>query len=94
MDEEYAPCLCSERSNAFVLAMFWYAMASGSDISFEAPMSKKLYNGLTKKLMPALAESGFAPVNLSGPVTSEPVSCQEGYAAGSSRIITGFHLSW
>ncbi len=94
MDEEYAPCLCSEWSNAFVLAMFWYAMASGSDISFEAPMSKKLYNGLTKKLMPALAESGFAPVNLSGPVTSEPVSCQEGYAAGSSRIITGFHLSW
>ena len=50
---EYADHLCCERSNAFVIVMLWYAMVTGSDISFEAPISERLYNGLTQNLIPA-----------------------------------------
>ena len=91
VDSEYAGYLNDERSNAFVLAMFWYAMASGSDISFELPLSQKLYNGLTKTLMPALEKSGFAPVRLLGPVTSRPLTCCGGYASGMSCGVDSFY---
>ena len=37
---DYQQYLCPERSNAFVVAMLWYAMLTGSDIRFEAPVSK------------------------------------------------------
>ena len=46
--KEYADYLCEERSNAFVVALLWYAMITESDICFETPMSKKLYDGLTQ----------------------------------------------
>ena len=91
VDSKYAGYLNDERSNAFVLAMFWYAMASGSDISFELPLSQKLYNGLTKTLMPALEKSGFTPVKLLGPVTSKPLTCCSGYASGMSCGVDSFY---
>ena len=82
--EEYGKYLCKERSNAFVIALFWYAMMTGSDIEFEAPVSKRLYDGLTEMLMPALEENGFAPIALKGPVTSEPVWCERQVVTGMS----------
>ena len=91
VDSKYAGYLNDERSNAFVLAMFWYAMASGSDIAFEVPLSQKLYNGLTKTLMPALEKSGFAPIKLLGPVTSKPLTCCGGYATGMSCGVDSFY---
>ena len=79
----YAEYLCTERSDAFVVAMLWYAMITGSDIRFEAPLSKKLYEGLTQKLLPALMPDGET-VRLAGPVTSEPVRCADGVLTGMS----------
>lgn len=34
--------LCTDRGDAFVVAMLWYAMITGSDIESEAPMSEKM----------------------------------------------------
>lgn len=79
---EYAPYLCSERSNAFVVAMLWYAIMTGSDIAYEAPMSQRLHDGITQMLMPELEQNGFAPVKLVGPLTSDPVSCAGGVVTG------------
>ena len=81
---EYSRYLCTERSNSFVIALLWYAIVSGSDIEFESPMSKRLYDGITTMLMPELAKAGFAPVALVGPVTNEPVWCEGGVVAGMS----------
>lgn len=81
---KYARYLCKERSNAFVVALFWYAMATGSDIEFEAPLSKRLYDGMTNYLMPELEKTGFAPIHFSGPVTLEPVWCEKGVVTGLS----------
>ncbi len=90
-DERYSDHLCCERSNAFVTALFWYAMVTGSDISFEAPMSKRLYDGLVFQLMPALEKAGFAPIRLLGPLTSEPVSCEGGVVTGMSAGVDSFY---
>lgn len=92
---EYAEYLCAERSDAFVIAMLWYAMITGSDIRFEAPLSGKLHNGLTQKLIPALMqESGVSAgskpadvtthIHLDGPVSCEPVACADGVLTGMS----------
>ena len=80
----YGRYLCRERSNAFVVALFWYAVVSGSDIEFEAPISRRLYDGLTSMLLPALNQSGFQMIRLTGPVTEEPVWCEGAVAAGMS----------
>ena len=81
---QYDKYLCKERSNAFVVALFWYAVVSVSDIEFEAPLSKRLYDGLTDMLLPALNQSGFDRISLTGPVTEEPVWCEGAVVAGMS----------
>lgn len=91
VDPQYSKYLCSERSNAFITAFFWYAMVTGSDISFEAPVSKRLHDGLTKKLMPALEAGGSPPIGLSGPVTDEPVECAGGVGAAMSGGVDSFY---
>lgn len=80
---EYADYLCTERSDAFVIAMFWYGMITGSDITFEAPMSQTLYDGIMNKLVPALIEDNRT-IRLLGPHTSEKISCEEGVLTGMS----------
>ena len=80
----YRPYLCTERSNAFVIALFWYAMVTGSDIRFEAPLSKMLHDGLKDKLMPALAKEGHRAVSLEGPVSNQPLQTENGVVTGMS----------
>ena len=80
----YGKYLCKERSNAFVVALFWYAVVSGSDIEFEAPLSKRFYDGITTMLLPALKESGFQNIRLIGNVTEEPVWCEGAVVSGMS----------
>lgn len=82
--KEYADYLCEERSNAFVVALLWYAMITESDICFETPMSKNLYDGLTKKIIPALMRDSNTIISLKGPVTSDLVSGEQGVACGMS----------
>ena len=92
---QFAEYFCTERSNAFVIAMLWYAMLTGSDIRFEAPLSAKLYDGLTQKLIPALMQAEGMPadetqtqktrqIRLEGPVTSDPITCADGVLTGMS----------
>ena len=78
---QYAEYLSTERSNAFVIAMLWYAMITGSDIRSEAPMSRKLYDGLTQKLIPTLMQD---QIRLDGSVTGEPIECAGGVLTGMS----------
>ena len=79
----YVEYFCTERSDAFVVAMLWYAMITGSDIRFEAPLSKKLHDGLTQKLLPALM-ADMETIRLEGPLSGEPVRCADGVLTGMS----------
>ena len=82
VDKKYTDCLCTERSDAFVIALFWYAMVTGEDICFETPMSQRLYNGLTDTLIPALCADGHRQIKLMGPVTSEKLECKGAVGTG------------
>ncbi len=88
---EYGEYLCTERSDAFVVAMLWYAMLTGSDIEFETPMSKRLHRGLTEKLLPALAENGAGRIRLLGPVSDAVLSCAGAVGTGMSSGVDSFY---
>lgn len=79
---EYRDYLCCERSDAFIIAFLWYAMITGSDICFEAPVSKKLYEGLTQQLIPALAKGRYRAIKLIGPVSKEEIWHEDGVVTG------------
>lgn len=49
----YGRFLCSERSDAFVLAFIQYAIQFGHDITTEIPMTDRLYDRLTEGFLPA-----------------------------------------
>lgn len=79
---EYGKYFCKEKSNAFVLAMFWYAMITGSDIKFEAPLSKRMHKGMTEKLIPALAKDGYRAIKLIGTTSDKPIQNEGGVVTG------------
>ncbi len=88
---EYGERLCTERSDAFVVAMLWYAMLVGSDIEFETPMSKRLHQGLTEKLLPTLAEHGAGRIRLLGPVSDAVLPCAGAVGTGMSCGVDSFY---
>ena len=55
-EREYEPYLCAERCDAFVAAMFPYAMSHGMDLVVDGPVSAKLAYQLDHFLIPALAK--------------------------------------
>lgn len=83
---EYKEFLCEERSDAFVVAMLWYAMITGSDIQVETPMSEQMVFNIQRFLIPALCrpDNGYKRINLFGPTTSEPVKNKSAVGTGMS----------
>lgn len=71
---EYKDYLCVERSDAFVVAMLWYAMITGSDIEYTAPISESMAVQISHLLIPALCrqKEGRRQIRLLGPTTNIP----------------------
>lgn len=84
---EYKEYLCAERGDAFVVAMLWYAMVTGSDIECEAPISEKMAFGIKQYLVPALMkeESGYKRhINIICDTTNVPVANKGAVGTGMS----------
>lgn len=90
---DYKDYLCADRSDAFVVAMLWYAMITGSDIETEAPMSEKMHFHITRYLIPALCteQNGFRRIKISGPTTYEPCKNIGGVGTGMSCGVDSFY---
>lgn len=56
IDKEYEQYLCTERSDAFVIAALHYAMKYHHDITCEVAMTNSLYHNITTYLIPTLAK--------------------------------------
>lgn len=82
VDKKYAEYLCTERSDAFVMAILWYAMAVGEDIEYTIPLSKKLYQGLVEKIIPAVCKNEYRTIKLIGPNSDEKLLCKGGVGLG------------
>lgn len=90
---EYKEYLCEERADAFVVAMLWYAMVTGSDIESAAPMSEKMVFHITRYLIPALCtdEKGYRRIKILGPTTDKPYNNAGGVGTGMSCGVDSFY---
>lgn len=86
VDESQEQYLCTERSDAFVMALLPTAMRGGYDIVFHTPMSERLHYQLTQYLIPTLCSVGdlYHSVKLIGPLTAESISPLGGVGTGFS----------
>ena len=64
--DEHVDALCVERSDAFLVALIHYAMATGSDITCTAPVSQEILYGLRYELIPLMCneKTGFRKISV------------------------------
>lgn len=93
VDEAQGDCLCSERSDAFVMALLPTAMRGGHDIICQTPMSERLHYQLEQLLIPTLCAAGglYKPMKIKAPVTAEKVQTRGGVATGFSGGVDSLH---
>jgi hypothetical protein len=90
---EYKQYLCADRSDAFVVAMLWYAMITGSDIEVVAPMSERMAFRIRRFLIPALCleENGYRRISITGPTTDTPYQNDGAVGTGMSCGVDSFY---
>ena len=88
---EYKQYLCSERSDAFVVAMLWYAMVTGSDVEVVAPLSERLSFYTQKFLIPALCRRSYRRIKLLGPIISDSYTNIGAVGTGMSCGVDSFY---
>ncbi len=83
---EYKDYLCVDRSDAFIVAMLWYAMITGADIVFETPASEQMCFNIQSSLIPALCtkDNGYRRIRLIGPTTDTPYVNSHAIGTGMS----------
>lgn len=81
--EEY---LCSDRSDAFVMALLPTAMRGGYDIQCITPISHRLKYQLEQFLIPTLSAAGslYHTIQIHGPTDHRPVKSRNGAGLGFS----------
>ncbi len=93
VDDKYADGL-STRSDAFVVALLYWAMCYHHDITCEAPLTESLHYQLQHVLCPTLAQQStrmYAP-KIHAPLTREPLPTQYAVGTGCSGGIDSFHV--
>ena len=86
VDKKYEGYLTAETADAFISAMLWYAMVTGSDIVSEAPVSEKMQFSVNHYLVPALCteKNGYRRISVSGPTTKVGFPQADGVGTGMS----------
>ena len=89
VDAKYGEYLTWERSDAFVLALMYYAMVFKKDIEWETPCDERLIFQLSNFFIPAYdREIDFMhSIDLIGPTTAERLPSANGVATGFSNGI-------
>jgi hypothetical protein len=67
--------LCQERTDAFVVAVLYFAMVTGEDIEYEGVLSNELYHNLNTNLIPMHCNerSGLKPIRIIGRTESRKI---------------------
>ena len=96
VDEEYGQYLCTETADAFLSAMLWYAMTTGSDIVVDAPISEQMLFSINNLLIPALCtdNNGYKRISVSAPTTKIINRGAYGVGTGMSCGIDSFYTLW
>jgi len=87
VESQYGRFLCFERSDAYVAALFHWAMTRGHDIICEAPITREMYHQINDELIPMVAVTNktLKPIKLIGPIAGaiEKVDNTRKYAGAS-----------
>lgn len=96
VDEEYKQYLNSNTADAFIAAMLWYALTTGSDIISEAPVSEQMLFSVNNLLIPALCteNNGYRRVSVSGPAAKNRYDSAYGVGTGMSCGVDSFYTLW
>ena len=96
VDEQYSEYLNVETSDAFVAALLWYAMTTGSDIQSEAPVSDALLFSVNNFLIPALCSNGtgYKRISVIGPTTKQLLNSTKAVGTGMSCGIDSLYTLW
>ena len=94
VDAEYAPYLCYERSDAFLIALLYWAMLNGHDIVCEAPVGEELLYQITADLIPALVthSSVLYSSKITAPVDVDSLPNAGAVGTGISCGVDSFHV--
>lgn len=86
VDEQWEKYLTTEKSDAFVVAMLYYAMYFGLDVEWETPCSRQLIYQLKTYYLPVCASSisFFHSIKLIGPTTDMHLPCENAVGTGFS----------
>jgi len=86
VDKEYGQFLTYERTDAFVVALLWYALKYDHDIMVRGILSERLYYTLTTHLIPIIAElHSYRPINIiCDQLSNEPVINEGAVGTGLS----------
>ena len=92
-DAKYAPYLCHERSDAYVIAVLNYAMCNKHDISCKIPITEELYYNIDKYLVDALCKSNphFYRPKIEAPIASQALPCAGAVGTGISCGVDSLH---
>ncbi len=94
--KEYARFLTDEVCDAFLVAMIYYAMASGSDIRCEAPVSEKLFYGITTHIIPLLCNEkhGYRRIRVEAKTTDRCFNAEKKVGTGMSCGVDSLYTLW
>lgn len=83
---DYKQYLAADRGDAFVAALLWYAMQTGSDIVSDAPVSEKMLMGVNRFVVPGLCKEkdGYRRIKVSAPSTAQIYADASGVGTGMS----------
>ena len=84
--------LCQERTDAFVVAVLYFAMVTGEDIEYEGVLSNELYHNLNTNLIPMHCNerSGLKPIRIIGRTESRKIESLDKNGTGVSRGVDSF----
>lgn len=86
VEQKYAQYLCHERGDAFLVALLYFAMLTGEDITSEADITEKLIYQLQHYIIPMLCNesTGYTEINIFAHTTSEPYQTMGAVGTGIS----------
>ncbi|MBR4504719.1 MAG: hypothetical protein IKP20_07105 [Candidatus Methanomethylophilaceae archaeon] len=94
---EYGYGLCSDLSDAYVMASLVYCMRRGLDIVAESPMSSHLYHNVTEYLIPSLVHTDghLEAIKIHAPITKDSkVRAGKHVGTGMSCGVDSMHALW
>ena len=91
--KEYEKYICEERSDAFIVGLFYFSLINGYDIETKIPMSEKLLFQLKNYYIPMLVGTTdfFNHIEINAPFTDEKITNEGAVGTALSCGVDSFY---